>query len=122
MHNYIDGFALPIPSAELDNYKKVAEQVAQIWREHGALSYNEYVLDDTTLEGTRSFLELANAQEDESIIFGWVAFESRAARDKANALVAADPRMVDLVAPLTDPARLIFEAGRMFFGGFRALV
>ena len=122
MHNYIDGFALPLPTAQLDIYKKVVSQVAEIWKEHGALSYKEYVLDDASLEGTCSFLELVNAQADESVIFGWVSFASREARDQANTLVAADPRMEALIAPLTDPSRVIFDAGRMFFGGFKAFV
>jgi uncharacterized protein YbaA (DUF1428 family) len=30
--------------------------------------------------------------------------------------------MKELVAPLTDPERLIFDAGRMVYGGFQPLV
>ena len=45
-----------------------------------------------------------------------------AARDLANARVAADPRMTDLIAPLTDPSRIIFDATRMVYGGFEPLV
>ena len=122
MANYIDGFVLPIPRKHLGTYKGIAESVAKIWKEHGALAYFEYVGDDLALEGTGSFPQLIEAKEDEAIVFGWVVFASRAARDLANQRVASDPRMTDLVAPLTDPANLIFDAKRMAYGGFKPLV
>lgn len=120
--NYIDGFVLPIPQKHLDEYKKAVQVVAEIWKEHGALAYFEYVGDDLKLEGTRSFPDFVNAKEDEAVIFGWVVFESREARDLANEKVAADPRMSDLIDPLTDPSRIIFDAKRMVYGGFKPLL
>lgn len=122
MTQYIDGFVLPVPRNRLEIYREVVEKVAEIWKEHGALDYSEYVGDDLSLEGTRSFTDVTNAKKDEAIIFGWVVFESREARDLANERVAADPRMAVLVAPLTDPKRLIFDAERMVYGGFRSFV
>lgn len=122
MANYIDGFVLPVPRNHLNQYKRTAEAVAQIWKEHGALDYYEYVGDDLKLEGTRGFPEFVDAKEDEAIVFGWVVFDSRQARNLANKRVAADPRMRDLVAPLTDPSSMVFDAQRMVYGGFRPLV
>ncbi len=122
MANYIDGFVLPIPRDNLDEYKKAAKAVAEIWKEYGALSYFEFVGDDLELEGTRTFIDLLNADEDEAIVFGWVLFDSRETRDLANERVPADPRMADLISPLTDPSRLIFDARRMVYGGFLPLV
>ncbi|WP_190809281.1 DUF1428 domain-containing protein [Flagellimonas sp. S3867] len=120
--NYIDGFVLPIPQDHLDQYKSVAEKVAKIWKEHGALAYFEYVGEDLKLEGTQSFPELMRTKTDEAIVFGWVVFESRQVRDLANERVAADPRMIDLIAPLTDPSRMVFDAKRMAYGGFQMLI
>jgi len=122
MKNYIDGFVLPIPRSQLNTYQSVAESVAEIWKEHGALAYFEYVDDGIKLEGTRSFPECAGAKEDEATIFGWVVFDSRQSRDLANERVAADPRMTDIIAPLLDPSKIIFDAKRMVFGGFNELV
>jgi uncharacterized protein YbaA (DUF1428 family) len=99
----------------------VAEQVAEIWKEYGALAYFEYVGEDLRLEGTRTFPDFLGANEDEAIIFGWVVFESREARDIANSKVPEDPRMTTLVAPLTDPSKLIFDATRMVYGSFQPL-
>ena len=122
MENYIDGFILPVPQIHLDEYKSVAEKVAEIWKEYGALAYFEYVGQDLKLEGTRSFIELVDLKEDEIIVFGWVVFPSKEIRDRANKQVPNDSRMTELVAPLTDPKRLIFDAERMVYGGFQPLV
>jgi uncharacterized protein YbaA (DUF1428 family) len=122
MENYIDGFVLPIPRIHLNEYKSVAEKVAEIWKEYGALAYFEYVGEDLKLEGTRSFMDVVDLKEDEVIIFGWVIFPSKEIRETANKQVPTDSRMAELVAPLTDPKRLIFDAGRMVYGGFQPLV
>lgn len=122
MANYIDGFVLPVPQTHLDEYKNMAEKVAEIWKEYGALAYFEYVGDDLKLEGTRSFIEVTDLKEDEVVVFGWVVFPSKEIRDQANQQVPNDPRMAELVAPLTNSKRLIFDANRMVYGGFQSLV
>jgi uncharacterized protein YbaA (DUF1428 family) len=122
MKNYIDGFVLPIPRIYLDEYKKAAEKVAQIWKEYGAIAYFEFVGDDLTLEGTKSFIQTVGAKEDEEIVFGWVVFPSKKIRDLANKEVPSDPRMTELIAPLTNPNKLIFDGSRMVYGGFQSLV
>lgn len=118
MANYIDGFVHPIPRDRLNDYKRVAQAAAEIWKEHGALDYCEYVGDDLKLEGTRSFTDLVVATEDEAIVFGWVVFDSRESRDLANEKVLADPRMADLI----DASNSGFDAKRMAYGGFQSFV
>ena len=122
MTNYIDGFVLPIPRIHLKEYKSVAEKVAKIWKEYGALAYFEYVGEDLKLGGTRSFIEVVDLKEDEVIVFGWVLFPSKETRDLANKQVPTDPRMIELVTPLTESTKLIFDASRMVYGGFQPLV
>lgn len=122
MTNYVDGFVLPVPSNQLETYRRTVEQVALIWKEHGALDYAEFVVDDPILKGTRSFIDAANASNDETVIFGWVTFESREARDLANERVVSDPRMADLIKPLLETSRPIYDAARMAYGGLKPLV
>lgn len=122
MKDYIDGFVLPVPRIYLDEYKKAAEKVAEIWKEYGAIAYFEFVGDDLFLEGTKSFIETVEAKEDEEIIFGWLVFPSKEIRDLANEKVPTDPRMSELIAPLINPNKLIFDGSRMVYGGFRSLV
>ena len=118
MAHYIDGFVFPIPRDCITEYQQLAKAVAEIWKEHGALEYCEFVGDDMNLADTRSFTDAIEATEDETIVFGWVAFESREARDLANEKVAADPRMPELVSSFDSG----FDASRMAYGGFRSLV
>ena len=122
MTDYIDGFVLPIPRIYIDEYKKVADKVAEVWIENGAIAYFEFVGDDLSLEGTKSFIETIDATEDEEIVFGWVVFPSKEIRDLANKKVSTDSRMTELVGTLTDPNKLIFDVSRMVYGGFQSLV
>jgi len=69
-------------------------------------------------DGTRSFTDLAATTDGEVIVFGWVEFESRAARDLVNDRVAADPRMTDLIGSSNSG----FDAERMAYGGFKPLI
>lgn len=122
MSQYIDGFVFPIPKKHLKEYQNVAFKVAEVWKEYGALSYQEYLGNDLTFEGIRSFQKAVDASEDEVVIFGWVSFPSKEVRDQANEQVPNDPRMEKLVGPLTEPKRMVFNAERMIYGGFEALV
>ncbi len=121
MTNYIDGFVMPIPLGGIDEYRRVAEAVAEIYKEHGALDYLEFIGDDMHREGTQSFENLVDSSAGEVVVFGWIHYESREARDKVNAKVEADPRMPGIIAPLLDPPNPIFDANRMAYGGFNPL-
>ena len=46
MAQYVDGFVLPIPKANIDAYRRIARKASKIWRDHGALEYRECVGDD----------------------------------------------------------------------------
>ena len=122
MPNYIDGFVFPIAKAHLEEYKTVAEKVAEIWKEYGALTYLEFLGDDLQAEGTASFIKTVEVKENEQLIFGWVVFPSKEIRDEANKKVPQDPRMETLVKPLLDPEKMIFEANRMLYGGFKSFI
>ena len=118
MTQYIDGFVLPIPRNNLAEYQRLVTAIAEIWKEHGALDYREFVGDDLQMDGVRSFVESSGAAADDAVIFGWVAFASREARDRANQKVAADPRMAELMSDADSG----FDAARMAYGGFSPLV
>ena len=122
MTNYIDGFVLPIPEDRIEDYRRVAESVAGIYKEHGALEYFEFVGDDMRREGTQSFEDFVGSTTGEVVVFGWIVYESRESRDEVNAKVENDPRMPGLVEPLVDPSHPVFDANRMAYGGFRPLV
>ena len=113
---YVDGFVLPVPTENLDAYKKVARLASKIWRDHGALSYVECVADDVKPGKWTSFPQSVKLKEGETVVFAWITYPSRAQRDKINAKVMADPRMK------MDPKTMPFDGKRMIFGGFKTFI
>ncbi len=122
MPRYIDGFVFPVPSEHVEEYRSVAKAVAAIYKEYGALEYLEYIGDEMSRAGTRSFPDMVGATTGEAVVFGWVVFDSKEDRDRVNAKVESDPRMAELVAPLLEPSNLIFDPSRMAYAGFLPLV
>jgi uncharacterized protein YbaA (DUF1428 family) len=115
---YVDGFVIPVPKDKLDAYKAVAEKASRIWKDHGALDYYECVADDLEVQDMRSFTEAAAANPDETVVFAFIVYPSREARDATNAAVMADPRIKDMCGHSED----IFDCKRMSYGGFRTIV
>jgi uncharacterized protein YbaA (DUF1428 family) len=113
---YVDGFVVPVPKDRIDEYEKVAREAAEVWREHGALSVTECLADDVPHGELTSFPRAVQARDDETVVFSWIVYESREARDEVNEKVMADSRMQG------DMSEMPFDAKRMFFGGFRTLV
>jgi uncharacterized protein YbaA (DUF1428 family) len=35
MPRYVDGFVIPVPKKNLEDYRRIAELCAKVWREHG---------------------------------------------------------------------------------------
>lgn len=120
MENYVDGYVFPIKKKDIPVYLNVAEEVATIWKGYGAIEYREFVGDDLIFEGVQTFPELMNLLEDEIPIFGWVIFPTREIRDRAHQEVRKDKRMNEILAPLHENGRQIFDAKRMVFGGFKS--
>ncbi len=116
--NYVDGFVLPVPKKNLPAYRRVAQKAGKIWEEHGALEYIECVGDDVKMGKVTSFPQSVKLKPDETVVFSWIVYKSRAQRDRINAKVMKDPRM----APMMDPKTMPFDGKRMFWGGFKVFV
>lgn len=118
MSRYIDGFVIPLKKDQLDTYLVVAQKAAAVWKEHGALEYIEAIGDDMEVKDMISFPQLANCGPDETVVFSWIAYESREHRDAVNAKVMADPRLEEMMNAENQP----FDCKRMAYGGFKAIV
>jgi uncharacterized protein YbaA (DUF1428 family) len=118
MSHYVDGFVAPVPRSNLDAYVAMARRAGAIWKEHGALQYWECVGDDVKPGKVTSFPQAVQLKDDETVVFSWILYETREARDKVNEKVMADPRLKDMM----DPKTLPFDGMRMFWGGFESIV
>ena len=93
MAHYVDGFVIPLPKNKIDEYRRIAEKSGEVWRDHGALEYRECVGEDLNVKGQLPFPLLIDCNADETVVFAWILFESRAHRDEVNAKVMKDPRL-----------------------------
>lgn len=114
---YVDGFVLPVRKDRLADYRKLARKAGRIWREHGALHYVECVEDDVKPGKWTSFPQSVKLKADEVVVFAWIVYASRRARDRVNAAVMKDPRLAGM-----DPKTLPFDGKRLIFGGFKTIV
>lgn len=112
---YVDGFIVPVPKRKMDAYKRMARLGAKVWMEHGALSYHECIADDVKWGKRTSFPRSVKLKAGETVVFSWIVYPSRAARDRISAKVMKDPRLADMMNPKTLP----FDAKRMIYGGFK---
>ena len=118
MARYVDGFVVPVPTKNVEAYRKLARKAGKIWMEYGALEYVECIADDAKPGKVTSFPQSVKLKKDEVVVFSWITYKSRAQRDRINAKVMKDPRLADMM----DPKLLPFDAKRMFFGGFKIFV
>jgi uncharacterized protein YbaA (DUF1428 family) len=106
---YVDIYLLPVPERNLAAYREQATTFGRVAKEHGALSYREFLGDD---------LDEKLAVDDGAVLTAAVAeFASRAHRDEVMDKVLSDPRVTQLMAgePVTDMTQ-------MRYGGFAAFV
>lgn len=118
MSVYVDGFVAPVPKKKLADYRRMARKFDALWIKHGALEVHECAADDVKPGKWTSFPQAVKLKADEVVLFSWIEFKSRRARDRINAKVMADPRL----AALMDPKNMPFDGKRMFWGGFKSLV
>ena len=97
MSRYIDGYILPLPKKNIDAYRKPATTAGKVWKEHGALEYVECIAEDVKPGKVTSFPQAVKLEPDETVVFGWVVYKSRAERDRINALVMKDPRLAGMI-------------------------
>lgn len=124
MAKYIDGFVLVVPKGKETEYQKMAEEGRDSWMKHGALQYFECKGEDLKQqemgpEKSRSFNEMAGANDEENVWFSFIIFESREHRDEVNKKVMAEmdeayKEQSNFVAP--------FKMSQLAYGGFEVLV
>ena len=114
--NYVDGFVVPVPNANRDAYRRVAETGAAVFKEYGALSVVECWGDEVPEGKLTSFPMAVQRKDDETVVFSWITWPSKAARDQGMKKAMEDPRLQAAMNPMP------FDGKRMIFGGFQVIV
>lgn len=116
MPRYVDGFVIPIKKKNVSAYKKMAALGCRIWMEYGALDYYECIGDALDVPWGLPFPKLCKLKKDETLIFAFIVYKSKAQRDRINKAVMQDPRMQ------FDEKKMPFSMQRFTCGGFDVLV
>lgn len=114
--NYVDGFVVAVPKANRDTYKQVAERAAAVFKEYGALNVVECWGDDVPEGKLTSFPMAVKRKDDEAVVFSWITWPDRKARDAGMEKSMADPRLKADMDPMP------FDGQRMIYGGFEVIV
>ena len=115
MH-YIDGYVLAVPTSNREAYRVMAQDMAVVFKKHGALSVVENWGDDVPEGKLTSFTMAVKREENESIVFSWITWPSREVRDQGWKLIMEEPIMKN------NPTATLFDGKRMIFGGFETIV
>jgi uncharacterized protein YbaA (DUF1428 family) len=109
---YVDGFVLPVPRGNRDSYLAMAEKAAAKFAELGAVRVVEAWGDDVPDGKVTDFRRAVKAEEGENVVFSWIEWPDKAARDAAWPKLMEDPDMQP------DHGNMPFDGKRMFWGGF----
>jgi uncharacterized protein YbaA (DUF1428 family) len=89
---------------------------AVVFKELGALRVVECWGDDVPEGEVTSFPMAVRRGPEETVVFAWIVWPSRAARDEGMAKMMADPRMQPDANPMP------FDGKRMIYGGFEVIL
>ena len=115
---YVDGFIVAVPKKNVKAYRTMSKKAGKVWREYGALDYKECIADDVKMGKWTSFPRSVKMKKNETVVFSYIVYKSRADRDRCLKKVMADPRL----AKMMDPKKMPFDAKRMIYGGFKVFV
>jgi len=106
---------IPVPTDKKEAYRKMAAEVAPVFKENGALRIVECWGDDVPDGKVTDFKGAVKARPDENVVLSWVVWPSKEVRDAANKRIMSDPRM----QPRPD---MPFDGKRLIFAGFEILL
>jgi uncharacterized protein YbaA (DUF1428 family) len=115
--SYVDGFVVAVPKKRIGDYRKMAKAASKVWMEYGATGFYESVADDVSVGKVTSFPRSVKLKKDETVVFSWITYKSRAQRDKVNKQVMKDARIAKMMS-----GKPPFDGKRMIYGGFKVIV
>ena len=114
--SYVDGFLVPVPKDNKDQYRAVAEKMAGKLQDLGALQIVEGWGDDLTRGKVTDFFMAVKAEDGENVVFSFIVWPDKETRDRGWEKLMADPEMQPGSQPMP------FDGKRMFWGGFQPIV
>lgn len=113
---YVDGFVVPVPEGNKDAYREMAEKACAVFREYGAVRVVEAWGDDVADGEVTDYRRAVKAEDGETVVYSFIEWPSKEARDAGWEKTMADERMKP------DPATMPFDGRRMVWGGFTTIL
>lgn len=114
---YVDGYIIPLKKKDIPAYRKTALWGAKVWKKYGALDYYECIGDDLDAGYGMGFKKLAKLKDDETLVFSFIVYKSKAHRNEVNKKVMKDPAMHSF-----DPQSVPVDMKRFVSGGFKTII
>jgi uncharacterized protein YbaA (DUF1428 family) len=111
---YVDGCLIAVPKANEAAYREMADKHSAILKEYGATRTVDAWGDDVPDGKVTDYKGAVKAKPDETVVFSWIEWPSKEARDAGWSQAQKDPRMKDTKMP--------FDGQRMIYGGFTTLL
>lgn len=113
---YIDGFVLAVPTANKQKFIDHAEKGDSVFLDYGATRVLECWGDDVPGGQQTDFRRAVQAKDDETVVFSWIEWPDKAARDAGMKKAMEDPRLSEEANPMP------FDGKRLIYGGFAPVV
>lgn len=117
---YIEGFVIPVPTANRQKFIEHARLGDAVFMEHGATRVVECWQDDVQKGHTTDFFGAVDCRDDEAVVFSWMEWPDKGTRDafagKMEEVMKTDERF----SPEKNP--MPFDGARMIYGGFEPIV
>nr|WP_314069982.1 DUF1428 domain-containing protein [uncultured Roseococcus sp.] len=111
--SYIDSALVPVETDKKDAYVEMAARMATLFREHGATRVMDAWGVDVPEGKLTDCRRAVKATPGETIVYSWIEWPSKAARDEGWRKIMADTRM---------GGDMPFDGKRMIIGGFAPLL
>lgn len=108
---YIQGFLIPVPTANKDAYLEMAAMSEPIFKEYGAIRIVECWGDNLPDGKTTDFKRAVKAQEGETVVFSWIEWPDKETYENAGKKMESDERWQQM-------PEMPFDGKRMMWGGF----
>jgi uncharacterized protein YbaA (DUF1428 family) len=113
--SYVDGFLVPVPTGKKEEYRAMAAKAGAVFKKCGATRTVECWGDDIKDGKVTDFKMSVKAEAGENVVFSWIEWPSKAARDAGMKKAMEDPMM-------QPGSEMPFDGMRMIFGGFDVLL
>ena len=113
--SYIDGFVIPVPAGNREAYLAMSKQMTATFKRLGATRVVECWGSDVPDGKVTDYKMAVKAEDGENVVFSWIEWPDKAARDKGWESLMKDERMK---GPEDNP----MAGARMIYGGYSVIL